>query len=49
LRATDESTNPLIISIGHRISLDTALDCVKALTGKYRVPEPIRQADLRSR
>ena len=26
LRATDESTNPLIVSIGHRVSLETALD-----------------------
>lgn len=49
LRATDESKNPLIVSIGHRVTLDTALDCVKALIGKYRIPEPIRQADLRSR
>lgn len=49
LRATDDSKNPLIVSIGHRISLETAIDCVKALIGKYRIPEPIRQADLRSR
>ena len=49
LRATDEAKNPLIVSIGHKVSLDTALDCVKAMITKFRIPEPIRQADLRSR
>ena len=31
LRATDDSKNPLIVSIGHRVTLDTALQCVKAM------------------
>jgi deoxyinosine 3'endonuclease (endonuclease V) len=36
------------ISIGHKISLDTALEIVtKCCT--YNIPEPIRQADLSSR
>ncbi|OVA19332.1 Endonuclease V [Macleaya cordata] len=48
LRSTRGSLKPVFISVGHRISLDTAIKVVK-LTCKYRVPEPIRQADIRSR
>jgi len=48
-RATDEAKNPLIISIGHRVSLETSLACTAACIGKFKIPEPIRQADLRSR
>jgi len=48
LRATKESSKPLIVSLGHRVSIDTALQLTKA-TCKFRIPEPIRQADLRSR
>lgn len=40
--------NPIYVSVGHRISLETALKVVK-LTSPYRVPESIRQADLLSR
>ncbi|NEP17458.1 MAG: deoxyribonuclease V [Leptolyngbya sp. SIO4C1] len=38
-------TNPLYISVGHRISLDTALDYVLQCTPKYRLPETTRLAD----
>lgn len=48
LKSTDDTINPMIISTGHKISLDSALTIVKYLT-KYRVPEPIRLADKRSR
>ncbi|KAF8389513.1 hypothetical protein HHK36_026208 [Tetracentron sinense] len=48
MRSTESSLKPIFVSIGHRISLDTALKAVK-MTCKYRVPEPIRQADIRSR
>ena len=48
-RSTDDSKNPIIISIGHRISLDSAIDVVKSWIVGYRIPEPIRQADKRSR
>ncbi|XP_062098475.1 uncharacterized protein LOC133804325 isoform X2 [Humulus lupulus] len=48
LRSTGDLLKPIFISIGHRISLDTAIKIVK-MTSKYRVPEPIRQADIRSR
>ncbi|KAK7293577.1 hypothetical protein RJT34_16445 [Clitoria ternatea] len=48
MRSTQGSIKPIFISIGHRISLETAIIIVQ-ITCKYRVPEPIRQADIRSR
>lgn len=48
VRSTQSSLNPIFVSIGHRVSLATAIEVVK-MTCKYRVPEPIRQADIRSR
>ncbi|XP_050231845.1 uncharacterized protein LOC126680712 [Mercurialis annua] len=48
MRSTEGSVRPIFISIGHRVSLDTAIRIVK-MSCKYRVPEPIRQADKRSR
>ncbi|KAI8870905.1 endonuclease V [Ramicandelaber brevisporus] len=41
-------SNPTFVTIGHRVSLETAIAVVKAMS-LHRVPEPIRQADLRSR
>lgn len=40
--------NPVFVSIGHQLSLDTSLAIAQACCS-YRIPEPIRQADLRSR
>ena len=37
--------NPLFISTGHRISLESALDWVQRCTQGYRLPEPTRWAD----
>ncbi len=37
-------TNPLIVSIGHRVSLETASDYVLKCCRGYRLPEPTRQA-----
>ncbi len=48
LRSGDEVSNPIFVSVGHRISLASALALV-ARCSLYRIPEPIRQADLRSR
>lgn len=48
MRATSESKQPLFISVGHRMSLNTAIDIVYSCC-LYRVPEPIRQADKISR
>ena len=49
LRCTKDSTNPLYVSVGHRVCLDTAVSIVKLCIDKFRIPEPIRCADLRSR
>lgn len=40
--------NPVYVSCGHGVSLATALAITKACS-KHRVPEPVRQADCRSR
>ncbi|WP_376693832.1 deoxyribonuclease V [Wenzhouxiangella sp. EGI_FJ10409] len=44
LRSRDR-VRPLYISVGHRVSLDTAVELVLACTPRYRLPEPIRHAD----
>lgn len=43
------NVKPLYISIGHRLSLPTAIDCVLRCATKYRLPETTRQADKLSR
>lgn len=43
---TRDHTNPLFISIGHRVDLPSAVELVLACCTKYRVPEPTRQADI---
>jgi deoxyinosine 3'endonuclease (endonuclease V) len=42
------SKHPLFVSIGHRVSLESAVLLVSA-SRIHRIPEPIRQADLLSR
>lgn len=49
LRTGNDARNPVYVSIGHRISLRTAVEVVKRCSLEFRVPEPIRQADIRSR
>ncbi|CAG8489824.1 13920_t:CDS:2 [Ambispora leptoticha] len=48
VRSLDNTTNPIFVSVGHRISLDTAIQVVLKCC-RYRIPEPTRQADIRSR
>ncbi|XP_033822821.1 endonuclease V-like [Periophthalmus magnuspinnatus] len=48
LRSSEKSSKPVYVSIGHKISLDTAVRLTHCCC-RYRVPEPIRQADFRSR
>ncbi|KZV19799.1 DNA repair ATPase-related family protein [Dorcoceras hygrometricum] len=48
IRSTRGSSKPIFISIGHRMTLTTAIKVAK-FTCKFRVPEPIRQADIRSK
>jgi deoxyribonuclease V len=42
---TRSRVRPLYISVGHRVSLATAVDLVLACTPRYRLPEPVRRAD----
>jgi deoxyinosine 3'endonuclease (endonuclease V) len=48
LRSTDSASNPIFVSIGHRISLHTAVNIVHACC-QHRIPTPVRLADLGSR
>ncbi len=47
-KSNDETTNPIYVSIGHKISLETAFNIMKDIC-LYRIPEPVRQADKLSR
>ncbi|CAG8437370.1 10107_t:CDS:10 [Acaulospora colombiana] len=47
VRSLESTTNPIYVSIGHRISLETAVHLVLKCC-RYRIPEPIRQADSSS-
>jgi deoxyribonuclease V len=42
---TRVKVKPLYISVGHRISLPTAVEYVMSCVTKYRLPEPTRAAD----
>ncbi|GFN98259.1 endonuclease v [Plakobranchus ocellatus] len=48
IRVHDNAPNPVYVSVGHKISLASAvwiaLEC-----SKFRIPEPVRRADLDSR
>lgn len=42
LRSHNNSSKPLYVSVGHRVSLGTAVRLVRACC-RFRIPEPIRQ------
>jgi deoxyribonuclease V len=42
---TRDRVRPLCVSIGHRVDLPTATECVLAMASRYRLPEPTRLAD----
>ena len=46
---TRSHVKPMIISLGHRISLETSIRYVLACGRGYRLPEPTRQADKLSK
>jgi deoxyinosine 3'endonuclease (endonuclease V) len=48
VKPTDDVTNPIFVSSGHMLSLETSVIITIAMID-YRVPEPIRQADIRTR
>jgi deoxyribonuclease V len=41
---TRTNVQPVYVSLGHRISMETALNVILKCLGKYRIPEPTRQA-----
>lgn len=43
---TKKRTNPVFVSIGHKIDLSTAVKLTFKCTKGYRIPEPTRQADI---
>lgn len=47
-KAAEGTLNPIFVSVGHKVSLETSVALVRACS-RFRVPEPIRQADLKSR
>jgi deoxyribonuclease V len=46
---TRDAVKPVFVSAGHRIGLADATDLAVRLSGRYRIPEPTRQADILSR
>lgn len=46
---TRDNVKPLYVSVGHRISLESATDWTLRLCTHYRLPEPIRLADRLSK
>lgn len=45
---TDDIKNPIFVSPGHNISIETAVDWTLKCS-KFRQPEPIRYADQKTR
>jgi len=43
---TKSGQKPIYVSIGHRVSLERAINIVMNCTRKYRIPEPIRRAHM---
>lgn len=41
---TRQGVKPVYVSVGHRLSLETAIELVLRCTIKYRLPEPTRRA-----
>ena len=46
---TREDVKPLFISPGHRIDIDDSVRVVLSCTGRFRIPEPLRCADMLSK
>jgi len=43
---TRPEQKPVYVSVGHRVSLERAIEIVRNCTGAYRIPEPIRRAHI---
>jgi deoxyribonuclease V len=46
---TRPGARPIYVSIGHRVTLETAIRFVLRCTTRYRLPEPTRLADQLSK
>jgi len=46
---TRERVRPLFVSPGHLVDFETSVSIVLSCTRRFRIPEPLRQADLLSR
>jgi deoxyribonuclease V len=46
---TRENVKPVFVSPGHMIDLKDSIDIVLHCTGRYRIPEPLREADRLSK
>lgn len=46
---TRDGVRPVFVSPGHRIDLKGSIEIVLGCTGKYRIPEPLRRADMVSK
>ena len=49
LKVQDAVAGPVYVSVGHRVSLETAIAVVLRCSRRYKNPEPLRQADMISR
>lgn len=49
LRTSAEAINPVYVSVGHKISLETSIQIVMKCCKQFRIPEPIRLADIKTR
>lgn len=48
LKTSDNATNPIYVSIGHKINIDIAIKIVLK-TSLHKIPEPIRNSDIKSK
>ncbi|QKF93765.1 endonuclease V [Fadolivirus algeromassiliense] len=48
LKGAQDTLNPIYVSVGHKISLESAVDLVTRCC-LYRIPEPIRNSDQKSK
>jgi len=43
---TKKNAKPIFVSVGHRVTLGTAIKITLSMCKKYKLPEPIRQAHI---